>query len=43
VTNLVVSLVTDVLPTPAEIVITTKFHDIRHQIVTLDDEILHNL
>lgn len=42
-TNLVVSLVTDILATPAEIVITTKFHDIRHEIVTLNDEILHNL
>lgn len=43
VTNLVVSLVTDILATPADIVITTKFHDIRHEIVTLNDEILHNL
>lgn len=40
--DLVVSLVTDILATPADIVITTKFHDIRHEIVTLNDEILHN-
>lgn len=42
-THLVVVLVTDLLTSPPEVVITTEFHDVRHQIVTFDNDIFNHL
>lgn len=42
-TDLVVPLVADMLAAPAEVVIAAELHDIRHQIVTLDDDVLDHL
>ena len=42
-TDLVVSLVGNLLTSPSAVVVATEFHHIRHQIVTFDNDVLNHL
>lgn len=41
--DLVVTFALDLLPAPAEVIVAAKLHDIRHEIITLDYDVFHNL